>query len=119
MKPGVDFSKETVNKPWGEYTRYVINQKHAVKIIKVEKGQSTSLQSHKNRDEFWIVMDDGLKIELDGKVVFPRAGDKIAIPRGSMHRLSSVSDTARILEIPVGDFDEDDIIRYEDLYGRV
>ena len=110
--------KETVNKPWGEYTRYTINQKHVVKIIKVQKGQSISLQSHKKRDELWFVMDDGLRAEVEGKVIFPKPGDKIEIPKGSRHRLSATSNTGRVLEITLGDFDEEDVIRYDDLYGR-
>lgn len=59
-------------------------------------------------------------MELGEQVVDPEAGEKLYIPRQTVHRLSAVGeDPVRILEISFGEFDEEDIIRLEDLYGRV
>ncbi len=109
---------ESVRKPWGRFTRYALNQKCTVKIITVEKGQSTSLQSHKNRDELWVALDEGIRAELGSRVIPMVPGESITIPRGSKHRLSSIRGGARVLEVSFGDFDEEDIIRYVDKYGR-
>lgn len=108
---------EAVKKPWGGYERFTHNRKSTVKILTVKKASILSLQSHENRDEIWIPLDPGLRVEIDGKASNPEPGEIIFIPRGAKHRLSSVED-ARMLEISLGDFDENDIVRYEDEYGR-
>ncbi|MBU1199814.1 MAG: phosphomannose isomerase type II C-terminal cupin domain [Nanoarchaeota archaeon] len=110
--------KYVEKRPWGEFTRYTLNSKSTVKILTIEKGKKLSLQSHKIRDEFWVVLDEGIKIELDGKLIYPKVGEQIMIPHGKKHRLSSLEKRARVLEISVGEFSEDDEIRYEDDYGR-
>jgi len=46
---------------WGEFARYTLNTKSTVKILTIEKGKELSLQSHKKRDEFWVVLDEGIK----------------------------------------------------------
>jgi mannose-6-phosphate isomerase len=57
--------------------------------------------------------------ELDGEVLHPEPGEKLFIPRETVHRLSSVGEgEARVLEISFGEFDEDDIVRLDDVYGR-
>jgi mannose-6-phosphate isomerase-like protein (cupin superfamily) len=114
-----DVEKEFVfvEKPWGNFKRFVHNKNCTVKIITVAPGGVLSLQSHNYRDELWVALDDGLRVELDGKT-FPIArGDEAFVPRGSRHRLSS-DVGGRILEISFGNFDEEDIVRYEDKYGR-
>ena len=108
---------EAMKKPWGGYERFIHNRKSTVKILTVKKGSTLSLQSHRNRDEIWIPLDSGLRVEIDGKVSEPKPEEIIFIPRGAKHRLSSIRD-ARMLEISLGDFHERDIIRYQDKYGR-
>jgi glucokinase len=114
IKEGIKRTK----KPWGDFIRYTLNRRSTVKILTLKRDHALSLQSHKNRDELWIALDDGLKAEVDGRVMYPRRGEEIAIPMGSKHRLSSTRDNARMLEISIGEFDEDDIVRYGDKYGR-
>ncbi len=106
-------------RPWGSFKQYVLNEKCTVKIHEIKKGQSCSLQSHKKRSELFIPLDKGIAIEVDGKVLDTEPGDEVYVPLGSRHRFSSKRDGGRILEIAFGDFSEDDIIRYEDKYGRV
>lgn len=106
-------------RPWGNFMRYTYNQKCTVKILEVNPNQMLSKQSHKNRDELWVILDKGLRVELDDKVINPIPGDEIVIKRNMKHRLASLGKKARVLEIAFGDFDEDDIVRFEDNYGRV
>jgi mannose-6-phosphate isomerase len=91
-----------------------------VKIIIVESGGALSRQFHHRRDELWVVLDSGAQIELGGEVFCPAPEEKLFIPRGTVHRLSCAGTRpVRILEVSFGEFDEDDIVRLEDIYGRV
>jgi mannose-1-phosphate guanylyltransferase/mannose-6-phosphate isomerase len=109
-----------VDKPWGKFEQYTHNTLSTVKVITLQPGAALSLQYHHSRDELWVVLDAGAQIELDNTIIHPRVGDKVFIPRTTAHRLSASSDRpVRILEVSFGEFDEDDIVRLEDIYGRV
>ncbi len=109
-----------VEKPWGRFEQYTHNLPCTVKIITVVPGGALSRQYHKKRDELWVVLDEGACVELDGEVHYPEVEEKLFIPRETIHRLSSVGEERlRILEISFGEFEEDDIVRLEDIYGRV
>ncbi len=108
-----------VERPWGGFRRFILNKKCTVKIHTVKENQSCSLQSHKNRSELFIPLDKGIVVERDGEIIETKPYDEIYIPAGSKHSFSSRLKDARILEICFGEFDEDDIVRYEDMYGRV
>jgi len=91
-----------------------------VKIITVVPGGTLSRQFHSHRDELWVILDPGARVELGKEVIDPPTGEKLFIPCKTVHRLSAVGDRAvRILEISFGEFDEEDIVRLEDAYGRV
>jgi mannose-6-phosphate isomerase len=108
-----------VKKPWGTFEQYTHNMLSTVKVISVQPGGTLSLQFHHRRDELWVVLDAGAQIELDERVIQPQVGERIFIPRTTPHRLSAIGDgPVRILEISFGEFDEDDIVRLEDVYGR-
>jgi len=117
MKENVDIYEE--KRPWGFFRRFTNNILSTVKIIKVNPNEELSLQSHKKRSEFWRV--------IRGKGTFQIGGDKIAveegsekyIPVGEKHKMKADEDGVEVLEISFGEFDEDDIVRYEDKYGRV
>ena len=106
-------------RPWGNFVQYTDNEICTVKILTVDPDQILSLQSHKKRDELWVALDEGLKVELDDKTILPKPGDRIVIMRGSKHRLGSIGKRARVLEISFGYFDENDIERFDDVYGRI
>jgi mannose-6-phosphate isomerase len=109
-----------VDKPWGRFEQYTHNLPSTVKIITVAPGGTLSRQYHHHRDELWVVLDPGARVELDEQVLTPPPGEKLYIPRGTVHRLSSEGEEpVRILEISFGEFDEGDIVRLEDVYGRV
>lgn len=108
-----------VSKPWGRFKQFTLNEPSTVKILEVEPGETLSLQSHKYRDEIWIFLDDGAEVQINEQFLFPRAGEEVTIPRGTKHRLASRWGSVRVLEVAFGHFDENDIVRYADRYGRV
>jgi mannose-6-phosphate isomerase len=113
-------SPTQVKKPWGKFEQYTHNMLSTVKVITVQPGGILSLQYHHRRDELWVILDSGTQVELEGNVLWPAKGERVFIPRGTVHRLSASGDgPIRVLEISFGEFDEDDIVRLEDLYGRV
>ena len=66
------------------------------------------------------MLDEGAKVQLGEDVLEPEVGEKVFIPRGTVHRLAGPGDReVRILEISFGEFDEEDIVRLDDVYGRV
>jgi mannose-6-phosphate isomerase len=105
-------------RPWGRFRQYTHNEPTTVKLITVEAGHRLSLQRHRSRDELWVVLDDGLEIQIGDDVVTAVAGQEFFIPRGTLHRVGAGRGTGRFVEICFGDFDEDDIERVEDAYGR-
>jgi mannose-1-phosphate guanylyltransferase/mannose-6-phosphate isomerase len=65
----------------------------------------------------WIVLDEGAEVQLGGEVHHPNAGEELWIPVGTKHRLTSGGATVRVLEVAFGDWQQEDITRYDD-YGR-
>lgn len=110
-----------VEKPWGSFSQYALNTTSTVKILTCKPGQQLSLQRHAHRNELWVALDEGAVVELDGQVLTPDRGAEIWLPANSIHRLSCPAGTphpVRIMEISFGVFDENDIERLEDVYGR-
>lgn len=110
-----------VEKPWGSFTQFVLNTPCTVKILTCNPGQKLSLQRHSKRGELWVALDLGVVVELNGAVLKPAVGDEIWLPLGSSHRLSCEAGTpypVRVLEVSLGTFDEADIERLQDDYGR-
>lgn len=105
-------------RPWGDFKRYAHNENCTVKIITVNPNQMLSKQVHKKRDELWIILDDGLRVELGDKIFDPKPGNEIIILRNTKHRLSSLGKKGKVLEVSFGYSDENDIERVDDIYGR-
>ena len=123
-----EFYAET--RPWGGYTLFADNEPCSVKILEVS-GQ-LSLQSHNYREESWYVISgkvevlrgpaadslDEIKNNLERFEL--SAGDNIFIPVKHVHTMRNLSgEVALVLEVSGGDYKEDDIVRYEDIYGRI
>ena len=118
-------------RPWGNFRRFTQNEQSTVKVISVNPGAVLSLQSHAGRSEFWHVLSGEGAVEIGlpiadsgagGEIVktLVKKGDEFFIPVGAKHRLSAAENSAlEILEIAMGNFDESDIVRFEDKYGRV
>jgi mannose-6-phosphate isomerase-like protein (cupin superfamily) len=112
----IDFYEE--NRPWGKFERYVKNEKCTVKILYVNPNSRTSLQMHKKRDEFWKILEGFAQVELGDKVFSASKGDIIQILKNLKHRVSTEDNPCVIMEISLGDFNENDIVRLEDDYNR-
>ena len=108
-----------VVKPWGSFDQFTLNESSTVKILTVDSGQRLSLQSHQQRYEYWLAVDDGLIAEIDGVDHWLAIGEEITIAQGTRHRLRYEGNgQGRVLEISFGTFDEGDITRYADDYHR-
>lgn len=110
-----------VDKPWGSFDQFVLNTPCTVKILTCAPGQQLSLQRHGHRGELWVALDPGVVVERDGEVLRPAVGEEVWLPIGCSHRLKCDGTTThpvRVLEISLGSFDEADIERLQDDYGR-
>ena len=77
-----------VEKPWGKVTTYALNQTSSVRIITIEPGQETSEHYHQLRDEMWIVLDEGLRIQIGNRQVEARVGEEfVVVLRGTASNL--------------------------------
>jgi len=112
---------KTVFRPWGYYTCLNRGEGYLTKTICVLPKHKLSVQSHNHRSEHWVVLEGTALVLLDGQEYTINAGDSIDIPMQAKHSLQNPYDTElKILEVQKGDYiSEDDIIRYEDCYGRV
>lgn len=106
-----------VKKPWGNFKQFILNEKATVKILEVNPNGILSLQKHKKRDEMWYFLTDGW-IELGTKKRLVKIGEIVNIKKKQAHRLFAKNKKVQVLEISSGTFDENDIIRLEDKYGR-
>ena len=92
-----------------------------MKLINVKSGEKLSLQKHKYRAEHWIVVSGIAKVEIDGKEILLHENQSSYIPLGSKHRLSNPGENdLKIIEVQSGSYlGEDDIERFDDIYGRI
>ena len=110
---------EEVERPWGRFRRFTKNINSTVKILTVKPNEILSLQNHKNRAEFWHVISGSGIFEVDGVKRSVTKGDEEYIKVLAKHRIFSGNEGLEILEIGLGEFDENDIVRYEDKYNRI
>jgi mannose-1-phosphate guanylyltransferase / mannose-6-phosphate isomerase len=113
---------KTVHRPWGSYTILEETLGAKIKRIEVYPGASLSLQSHQHRSEHWIVVSGTAKVVNGEKELSLNINQSTYIPAGNKHRLSNLSDVDNliIIEVQTGTYlGEDDIQRFEDIYGRV
>ena len=120
----MNFPESITNKksyrPWGNYVSLVESDLWQVKRLEIKIGESISLQKHKYRSEHWVVVDGIADVEIDNNKSTLNLNESIFVPKGAKHRLSNKGDrNLVIIEIQIGDYlGEDDIIRYQDRYGR-
>ena len=120
FRPEVNTNPKTI-RPWGWFDIIDIGDTFKVKRIGVSPGASLSLQKHNHRAEHWVVVKGLAKIECDGEVKELNRNESTFIPKGKLHRLSNpTSEPLVIIEIQSGDYlGEDDIERFDDIYGRI
>lgn len=112
---------KTVYRPWGFYTVIAQGNGFLSKIIHVNSGQKLSVQSHNHRSEHWVVLTGTAKVVLEANERILSPGHSVDIPVKAIHSLQNpYKEALEIIEVQKGDIlAEDDIIRYEDIYGRV
>ncbi|KGQ17745.1 Mannose-1-phosphate guanylyltransferase [Lysobacter dokdonensis DS-58] len=109
-----------VHRPWGSYDSVDVGDGFQVKRIKVKPGASLSLQSHAHRAEHWIVVRGVARVTRNDDVYDLRANESTYIPIGAKHRLENPgTQMLELIEVQSGAYlGEDDIVRYDDVYGR-
>ena len=106
------------DRPWGSFERFTLNELSTVKIITVNPGEAFSLQTHEHRSEFWRVITGSGTVTVADVPHEAAVGDEFFIKQGETHRATGGTNGLQFLEIAFGEFDEGDIKRLEDKYGR-
>ena len=109
-----------IYRPWGHYTGVVEDSRWQVKRISVKPGASLSLQMHHHRAEHWIVVKGTAMVERDGESQLIGENQSTYIPLGCKHRLTNPGRIpVELIEVQSGAYlGEDDIVRFDDAYGR-
>ena len=109
-----------IYRPWVCYESIIEDSKWKVKLINVKPGETLSLQMHNQRSEHWVVVKGTAKVEINSQISYLSENQSTYIPIGYKHRLSNPGkELLTIIEIQNGSYlGEDDIIRFEDNYGR-
>jgi len=113
--------KNTFYRPWGNYKNYFKGNNFLLKELTVNKKSSISLQKHRYRSEYWTITSGKPKITIGKKVFFKNPNESVFIPRGVIHRIENIyKKPVKIVEAQLGKIlKESDIIRYQDIYGRI
>ena len=113
-------SHKRVYRPWGFYVSIIEEDRFQVKIINVKPGAKLSQQMHFHRAEHWIVVKGTADVEINGEKTILSENESTYIPLGSKHRLFNPGKISlKIIEVQSGSYvGEDDIVRFEDIYGR-
>jgi mannose-1-phosphate guanylyltransferase/mannose-6-phosphate isomerase len=113
--------KNIYYRPWGKYTNLFEGKGFLMKELHVKPQGLLSLQKHHHRSEHWLITQGTAKITLDKKTFFKKTNESIFIPLGSVHRIENTYKIPlKIIEAQVGTIlKESDIVRFQDIYGRV
>lgn len=109
-----------VHRPWGYYEGLDSGERHQVKHLMVHPGASLSLQMHHHRAEHWVVVKGRAEVTVGDKVSILEENQSVYIPLGTTHRLANPgTEPLSIIEVQSGAYlGEDDIVRFDDVYGR-
>jgi mannose-1-phosphate guanylyltransferase/mannose-6-phosphate isomerase len=110
-----------VHRPWGSYTVLEDTEIYKIKRVSVKPGRRLSLQLHHHRSEHWVVVSGTAEVELDGETRFLRQGESMFVRSGMRHRLKNPGIIPlEVIEVQLGEYlQEDDIVRFDDEYGRI
>jgi mannose-1-phosphate guanylyltransferase/mannose-6-phosphate isomerase len=110
-----------VYRPWGSYTVLEETDIYKIKRVSVKPGQKLSLQLHHHRSEHWVVVSGTAEIELNGENKLLRQGESTFVRSGMKHRLKNPGIIPlEVIEVQLGEYlEEDDIVRFNDDYGRM
>ena len=116
------FNKKNVfNRPWGQYVNLFKGKGFLIKELIIKPKASISLQKHNHRSEHWMITEGKPKITINKDTFFKKRNESVFIPCGTIHRIQNIfKKKVKIIEVQTGSIlRENDIIRYEDIYGRV
>ena len=116
------FKKKNVYyRPWGRYVNLFEGQNFLVKELTVNSKSSISLQKHLHRSEHWLITQGKPKITINKKKFFKKENDSVFIQTGSVHRIENLyTKPVKIIEVQTGSIlKETDIVRFQDIYGRI
>ena len=110
-----------VYRPWGKYDSIDVGERYQVKRITVKPGAKLSVQMHNHRAEHWVVVSGTAKVTNGGKTFLLAENESTYIPLGVVHALENPGKVnLELIEVQSGSYlGEDDIIRFEDRYGRI
>ncbi|MFC7335223.1 mannose-1-phosphate guanylyltransferase/mannose-6-phosphate isomerase [Rhodocista pekingensis] len=110
-----------VHRPWGSYESITSGERFQVKCLTVKPGRKLSLQKHFHRAEHWVVVNGTALVTRDGEEMLVRENESVYLPLGCVHRLENPGKVPlNLIEVQSGAYlGEDDIVRFEDTYGRV
>lgn len=113
-------NRSIVERPWGRFESIHLNENYQVKHIIVEPGQRLSVQMHYHRAEHWVIVKGTAKIQKGDKTMILSANQSIYIELGEIHSLENPGKIPlELIEVQSGSYlGEDDIIRFDDIYGR-
>lgn len=108
-------------RPWGTWEVLDGDDQFCVKRICVNPQSQLSLQLHHHRSEHWIIVKGEAEVTLGDNILIRRADEAVYIPVETKHRIKNKTDQVlEFIEVQTGDqLDESDIVRFEDVYGRV
>ena len=120
MEETIDNSPKYDERPWGNFTVLDEGEGYKVKRIEVLAGKRLSYQKHARRAEHWFIVKGTAKITLDGAEIIKTAAESIDIAVGTAHRVENPgAELLVFIEVQRGDYlGEDDIVRFEDDFGR-
>jgi mannose-1-phosphate guanylyltransferase / mannose-6-phosphate isomerase len=107
-------------RPWGHYEGLIMGDRFQVKKIEVRPGAKLSLQKHFHRAEHWVVVSGTAIVQRDGEEIMLRENESVYLPLGCIHRMENPGKIPlTLIEVQSGSYlGEDDIVRFEDTYGR-
>ncbi len=110
----------TTYRPWGNYTILEEGHRYKIKRIVVKPGAKLSLQMHHHRSEHWIVVKGTAKVQIGDRDIYIHENESAYVPKSTLHRLENPGKIPlEIIEVQNGEYvEEDDIVRFDDTYGR-
>lgn len=114
------FSPRTVERPWGSFTVLEKGQGYKLKLVKVKPKGKLSYQLHQHRSEHWVIISGTARITRDKEVFELHPNESTFIPPATPHRLENPGNKMlKLIEVQIGEYvEEDDIVRFDDIYGR-
>ena len=114
------FENLTSHRPWGKFTILEEGLRYKIKRIVVDPCQRLSLQMHYHRSEHWVVVKGTAKVTIGDEEMLVHENESVFVPKSQKHRLENPGKVPlELIEVQVGEYvGEDDIVRFEDIYGR-